>query len=103
MKRAINFSQFVDTFRDIGRENQFTYSGKKALFDWIEEYETDTGEEKELDVIALCCEFTEYDDISQAGDDYGITGSIEEIMEELRENTTVIELDKNEGIIIQQY
>ena len=27
MKQAIGFSQFVDAFRDMERENQFSYAG----------------------------------------------------------------------------
>ena len=59
MKTTITFSAFCDAFRDMGREDNFTYEGKRALFDGLCEYEDDTGNEIELDVIALCCEFNE--------------------------------------------
>ena len=62
MKQSIGFYQFEQAFNSI-RPNNFSYSGLKALFDYLEELEQDTGEELELDVIALCCDFTEYNDI----------------------------------------
>ena len=32
------------------------------MFDYLEQYEEDTGEELKLDVIALCCDFAEATD-----------------------------------------
>jgi hypothetical protein len=32
-------------------------NGLSMLWDYLEDYENDTGEEMELDVIALCCDF----------------------------------------------
>ena len=71
MKRTINFYDFCDAFRDADRKDQFSYEGKNALFNWIEEYEDGTGEELELDVIALCCEFYE-DSWEDIADNYSI-------------------------------
>ena len=62
MKQQVNFSQFIDAFRDYGRHDQFTYQAKRALFDWIEEMDDDCGTESELDVVALCCEFSEIEE-----------------------------------------
>lgn len=59
MKQSVNFSQFCDAFRLMDRQNQFTYEGKRVLFDFLESIEEDTGKELELDVIALCCEYDE--------------------------------------------
>ena len=61
MKTAINFSAFCDAFRDMDRNDNFSYAGKRALFDYLEQYEEDCGVEVELDVIALCCEYYEQD------------------------------------------
>lgn len=63
MKQTISFGQFQDAFYNMDRQNQFTYKGKKALFEFLEEYEDNTDEEIELDVIALCCEYVEYDSL----------------------------------------
>lgn len=57
MKQSINFSQFVDAFRAHDRYDSFGYQGLRVLFDYLEQYEQGTGEEVELDVIAICCEY----------------------------------------------
>lgn len=59
MYQTISFCDFCDAFRASGREEQFSYDGKRLLFDWLEEYEDSAGQPIELDVIALCCEFAE--------------------------------------------
>lgn len=59
MKTTLTFCGFRDAFRAYERMEQFSYEGAKALFEYLEQYEEDTGEELELDVIALCCEYTE--------------------------------------------
>jgi hypothetical protein len=41
------------------RDNQFSYEAKRIIFDFIEDYERDSGEQTELDVIALCCDIAE--------------------------------------------
>ena len=70
MKQTINFYDFSDAFRKAGRTNNFTYEGQRALFEYLEGYEEDTGEEIELDVIALCCEYAEYENIEEFWLDY---------------------------------
>jgi hypothetical protein len=59
MKTTLTFCGFRDAFRAYERMEQFSYEGAKALFEYLEQYEEDTGEELELDVIALCCDYTE--------------------------------------------
>jgi hypothetical protein len=39
----------------------FSRAGAFALAEYLEEYEESTGEELELDVIAIRCDFSEYD------------------------------------------
>lgn len=111
MKQIVNFSQFCDSFSDTYKGN-FSYEGKRALFDCLENYEEETGEEIELDPIALCCEYSEYKSAKEAAEQY--TGAVEEnkdFDEEdkenaaiawLEDNTTVIRLE-NGGVIIQQF
>tara|TARA_R110000764_G_scaffold40895_1_gene91531 strand:- start:211 stop:516 length:306 start_codon:yes stop_codon:yes gene_type:complete len=65
MKKTINFYDFEKAFVQADRVNQFTYEGKKALFEYLEQYEEDCDIEIELDVIALCCEYAEYANIEE--------------------------------------
>lgn len=59
MKTTVNLYDFRKAFHDMGRGNQFSYDGLRVLYNSLEELSDDTGEEYELDVIALCCEFEE--------------------------------------------
>lgn len=94
MKTTVSFCDFCDAFRSADRNENFSYEGKRALFDWLEQYEEETGTEQELDVVALCCDFSEMDaeDIAreyrvevEEGDD------VADVVEEyLNDNTMVI-------------
>ena len=71
MKRTINFNDFLEEWnRWEDRKDQFSYQGKRSLFEYLEYYEEDTGEQIELDIVALCCEFTEYDSLEEFHKNY---------------------------------
>ena len=70
MKQTVYFMDFQNKFRAHGRIGQFSYSGLRALFDYIEMIEECTGEQIELDVIALCSEYTEYESLEEFHEDY---------------------------------
>ena len=53
-----NSSEFRRLFEDYGRGNQFSYDGLNALYYWLEDRYGDTN--YNIDVIGLCCDFTEY-------------------------------------------
>lgn len=59
MKQTVYESDFRSAFHRMDRGTQFSYEGLGILFDYLEGFEQDTGEEIELDVIALCCEYAE--------------------------------------------
>lgn len=61
MKTTVSFYDFQRAFTDCGRKDQFSHEGLKVLFDYHEDYEEQTGEELELDVIAICCGYSEDD------------------------------------------
>jgi len=58
MKTTVSLYDFRDAFQRI-RPTNFTYEGLEALFDYLEQYEQDCGQELELDVISICCDFSE--------------------------------------------
>ena len=70
MKETVTQSRFIDAFRQT-RPNQFSRAALIALFDYLDQLEQDLGEETELDVIALSCEWTEYADAIEAAEAYG--------------------------------
>jgi hypothetical protein len=61
MKTTVSLYDFERAFADYNRKENFSYEGLRLLFEYFEEYEENTGEEVELDVIALCCEYNEED------------------------------------------
>lgn len=96
MKQTINFSAFVDAFHAFKRYDQFGYKALEILFRYLEELEQDTGEELELDVIALCCDYS-VDSWEDIASQYSIDLSDCEDDEERME--TVIEyLNDNTGV-----
>ena len=68
--QTVTESMFHDVFECMGRKSQFSYEGRAALYRYLTELADDTGEPIELDVIALCCEFTEYESIEQYNAEY---------------------------------
>lgn len=97
MKTTVNFSQFCDSFRSMDRNDNFTYEGKRVLFDYLESLEEGTGQEIELDVIALCCKYSEehYEDIAK---NYSISfenceddkDKLQAVEEYLQEHTIIV-------------
>ncbi len=55
----------MSAFDEANRRENFSRQGRQALYDYLTEYEEDTGTEIELDVISLCCEFTEYESVEE--------------------------------------
>lgn len=109
--QTLDKHSFIDAFTHSSRKDQFSYEALGAIFDYLEEYSDSTGEPFELDVIAICCDFTEapYKEIAN---DYRIDlsdadGDAEEeyriVLEYLQDNTTVIELGDDETMIYQAF
>lgn len=97
--QEINFSQFCNSFGD---RTNFSYEGKQALFDYLENYSDEIGEKIELDPIALCCEYTEFDSFEDLQAQYP---NIKDL-EDLNNHTQVIEIDnamKTESFIIANF
>ena len=99
MKQSVNMYQFERAFNNMYRGEQFSYDGLKALYEYLVEYEEDTGTEVELDVIALCCEYAEYDSLKEFQANYG---EEYESIEAISNATALIPIDDN-SFIIQQF
>ena len=54
MIQIVNLHDFRQAFQEI-RPNNFSYEGLEVLFKYLEEMEP----QYQLDVIAICCDFTE--------------------------------------------
>jgi len=101
-------------FSEYGRGDQFSPSGYDKLLEFYDEID----EDYELDVIEICCEWSEYDEENDIIADYGNLIDEDEftddegyfdrgeylyaLMSELRANTTVLDLDSY-GVLIQAF
>ena len=91
MKITVDVQMFHDRFVDFGRETNFTYEAREALFNYIEQMEESTGYESEFDVIGLCCDYSQehWEDVC---DNYSLIGDSQEtIFEKLSDCTDAIE------------
>jgi len=88
-------NEFRKAFQEL-RPTKFSYDGLKALYEYFEEYEDSTGEKIELDVIAICCEYSEYESLDDFNDlfDYKCNEGLEWTLETLKDHTQVIEFEK---------
>lgn len=73
MKQRITRQDFHDAFKTMGRDNQFTYEGRQALYENLAEFQNDYNSE-----------------------DY-------KTLDNIREHTEVIEVAENGAFIILQF
>jgi hypothetical protein len=108
MKTTVSVYDFRNAFQEL-RPNNFSYEGLAWLFDYFEEYEESSDIEIELDVIAICCDFSEstYEEIIES---YGVEidpiDSKEEQQKQVRDflddETIVIGYD-DEKVVFKQF
>lgn len=109
MKTTVNSYDFHRAFEQTRPEN-FSYQGLNILFEHFESFEEDSGTELELDVIAICCDFSE-DTAKEIAEDYGIDVSDcehddevqETVMQHLEDNTSVCGATSDGTIVYQVY
>ena len=102
MITSINKTEFIEGFNKWhggDYKDNFSYEGLNALFEHFEWLELEFDEEIELDVIAICCEYTEYENLAEIQEQYPDI----ETVEDLRELTEVIEIPNTERLIIAGY
>jgi len=98
MKNTVTEYQFIDSFPNSYKDN-FSYEGKKALYEYLTQLENDCDMEFELDPIAFCCEYSEYENLEEFQSNYG---DKYETMEDIEYCTQVIMID-DESFIIQDF
>jgi hypothetical protein len=108
MYKTITENSFISAFDECNRGNNFSYEGRKALFNYLEEIDL----EQELDVIALCCEFVEYANEEEYLKEYStdleqkdfdtLEDFYQEVRQEIQDKTQFIDID-GESFIIQAY
>ena len=84
--QTVNKSQFIDNLLADDYAS-WTYEDAEALFDYYEQFSDDTGEDVELDRVALRCVWTRADSIDEVIEEYDDIESLED----LQDRTQVIE------------
>jgi len=93
MYQTITKSMLHDAFRDYDRLENFSYEGREALFDFIEDCYQDENE-IELDVISLCVDYSQ-DKIENVLKNYKLSS-----LEELEEKTVVVWSNEEEVLYL---
>ena len=88
-------SQFSDAFNKMGRGEQFSYEARDLIYDYLDE-----SESYELDVIGICCEFAEYENLKEFQNDYGEEYTS---IESIEEATTVLRNSNSNLFVIIQF
>jgi len=96
MKKTVNLYDFRSAFKNLA-PNNFSYEGLNVLWEYFEDYEESTDTEIEMDVIAICCDYTE-STISEALEDYSLNS-----IEELEDQTIVLTIPQTNRIIYLNY
>ena len=95
----VSKSEFRDEFSKMNRKDNFSYEGLNALYDWLDEYYEEADKPYDLDVIEICCDFTEYDSLEEFNKDYNREY---ENIDDIVDDTVVIMVD-NTSFIIQNF
>ena len=88
MFQRVNLLDFLNAFEAHNRGDAYSYEGLEALFNTYEDLEEDLGKPWELDVIGICCDWTEYDNLKAVLDAYDLEGV--ESVDDLQDYTRVI-------------
>lgn len=100
MKQTVYEQDFVESFDKMDRSSNFTVAGRRALYNALIDFEDSTGIEQDLDVIGLCCTFTEYADFAEYKENY--SDDAESIDDLIEAGIWVIPV-KGESFIIEAY
>jgi hypothetical protein len=111
MKQTLNKDQFRFAFDQV-RPNQFSYEAQGMLFDYLE----GCDEDMELDVIAICCDFTEGDfqevaneldddetELAQECEGLDEDETAQLIAEKLEDKTTVLGVTSSNTIVYANF
>lgn len=95
MLQTMNRQQFIDAFKkNSARKNEYSYEALDALYTYLDEFEY--REEYLFDLIAICCDWTEYATLEEAVNDYSYATP-----EELEYKTVVIPCKS--GYLVQNH
>lgn len=100
MKITATRDTFERAFIEAGRPHEFTQDGLMALFDHLEWLEKNSGEEYEVDIIGLCCQYNEFATMDEIRQSYNSDYDDVEMLEWL---TDIGAIFHDTGIIVERY
>jgi stress response protein SCP2 len=89
MKTTLDKGSFIQAFKNSSRADQFSREALGLIWDHMEEMGT---EDVELDVIAVCCDWSEYDSLAEM-----LEENAAEDLQEMERKTTVLYNDEDDG------
>lgn len=106
---TINPSDLYHMACRMDRGSNFGYNGWKAIGEYLDNLSEDIGEDIEIDIVGICCEYSMSEDVNDWWDEYGVYSDIdseewEEMDDEekleaienyLQENTSVVVCEEN--------
>jgi hypothetical protein len=92
---TITETQFIQAFRR-QRPDNFSYEGLRQLYNFLYDLSEDTGQPIELDVIALCCDYSE-EPVNEVLANYGLNA-----IDDLADNTVIVWHDPDAGTVLYQ-
>ena len=89
-----------EEFEAFGRGDQFSKEGFDALFWYLTDFAMEQDDRYELDVIGECCDWTEYDSMRAAIDDYGDDVTC---LDDLRDRTAAVIVLPSGGVLMTNF
>lgn len=109
MYQSINKSEFHSAFHRMDRGTQFSYDALELLFNYFEELETEEHP-IELDVIAICCDYSEatYEEIAsnysiEDLEDLSIEDKNQAIEDFLNDRTILVGITSDNKLVYLQF
>ena len=99
MKNTIDFFYFRNWFLNSQYKDNFSIDGLSTLYDYLIDLEEELETEFDFDPIAFCCEYSEYENLEEIKNNYNCIDNIQD----LENNTTIIEVVGTDKLIIQNF
>lgn len=100
MKQTVNFSRFIDAFEHSQYCSNFSYEGKRALYNFLIDREIEENDEQELDLGEISAEWAEYESLEDFNND---RETDYEYIEDLIAQVPVINVPETSAFIVRQY
>jgi hypothetical protein len=102
MYQSVNLNGFINAFNEF-RGGNFTPEALELIYEFLTTYEDDTNMETELDVIAICCDFSEMT-VSEVVEAYTIPNSeVNSIIDFLEDKTLFLGITSSDTFVFQNF